>query len=190
MMGSKGKMFLTTGEAAKYCETTAVAVFKWIKEGKLKACTTPGGRYRIHRKDFEDFLKKYNMPGAAEFVAEVKKKVIIVDDEPAFLKVAAAFFKKKGNLEVETASNGYEALLKIGNFLPDLIILDIKMPKVDGFEVCKKIRQNPLTKGVKIIVVTAYEEEAKKIMACGADQYMLKPIRLNELEKHVSAMLK
>lgn len=110
-----------------------------------------------------------------------KQKVLIVDDEPKNLRIIAEILEEY--LDYETAANGEEALTKVESFLPDLILLDIMMPGIDGYEVCKRIRESDHFKSVKIILVSgkAMIEERLKGYEVGADDYMTKPFEHEEL---------
>ncbi len=181
---------LTTGEVASLCHVTINAVKKWIAAGKLKAFTTPGGHYRIKVDDLEVFLSKYNLALKDELYSR-RKRILIADDEPdvvEFFKSAVLSIKK--DYEVDTASDGYEALIKVGDFKPSLLILDIRMPRVDGFEVLKKLRGNERTSGIKILVITAFgEDEAMRMVRSGADAYLTKPVKLKDIKEKVRTLL-
>lgn len=181
----------TTGEIAAICHVTINAVKKWIASGKLSAFRTPGGHYRVNREDFVEFLEKYKLEVKQEHFPE-KRKILIIDDENDVVEFL------KGALEamdsaylIETAGDGYEALIKVGDFKPELLILDIRMPKIDGFEVCRRIKGDPGTDGIKILAVSAYgRDDLEKIRQCGADNCLPKPIRLKEFRRHVQRLLK
>lgn len=187
---------LTTGEVASYCHVTINAVKKWIYTNKIKAFLTPGGHYRIKPQDFKEFLKKYKMP-LLEGVFPSHNRILIVDDAPHIVEFIKSAISSMGiggvsgnKYEIETAGDGYEALIKVGDFKPDLLILDIRMPRVDGYEVCRRIRQNPKTKSIKILAVTAFgKEDAENIIKSGADAYLLKPLNLRELRDKVKEMI-
>jgi DNA-binding response OmpR family regulator len=93
--------------------------------------------------------------------------------------------------EVRTAKNGDEALLAVGEKQPDLILLDIMMPKLDGFEVCQTIRSNPEWKDIRIVILTAKgrEVDQEKGLALGADDYITKPFGTKQLVKKVKTVL-
>lgn len=180
----------TTGEVAEFCDVTINAVKKWIAAGKLPAYRTPGGHFRIERDDFRSFVETFKLhikdklfPGG--------KKILIVDDEDAvlhFIREALASSSKKYN--IETASDGYEALIKIGRFNPDLLILDIMMPRLDGFEVCRRMKSEKGTEGIKILAVTAYgDKELNRIKSLGADKCLSKPLRVKEFLHTVGILL-
>ena len=181
----------TTGEVANFCDVTINAVKKWISSGKLPAFRTPGGHYRIERKDFEAFVEKYKLHVKDRLLKEEKKKILIVDDEFAVIEfIKGALGAADEEYEIETAHDGFEALVKLGSFHPGLLILDLKMPRLDGFEVCRRIKADPYTKDIRILAVTAYgREEMEKIKKCGADLCLAKPLKMKDLLLRVNRLL-
>jgi DNA-binding response OmpR family regulator len=103
-------------------------------------------------------------------------KVLVVDDEP-FICRSLSFVLRKDNYEVFEARNGEEALLVIEEHRPDLVFLDVMMPKINGFEVTERVRRNPELAGMKIILLTAKGQDSDRIKGetAGADDYMTKP---------------
>ncbi len=181
----------TTGEVAAFCHVTINAVKKWIAAGKLVAFRTPGGHFRVNREDFLTFLDKYKLEIKEEFFP-VRKKILIIDDEPGVREfVKGALEAMNGGYQIETAGDGYEALIKVGDFKPELLVLDIRMPKIDGFEVCRRIKQDAHTSQIKILAVTAYgSDDIERIIQCGADFCLPKPIKLKDFQKNVQRLLK
>ncbi len=180
----------TTGEIADFCDVTINAVKKWIAAGKLPAFRTPGGHYRIERADFKAFVEKYRLH-IKDRLFKGKKKILIVDDEAAVLEFITGALEASGRRYVlETARDGYEALIKIGSFSPELLILDIKMPRIDGFELCRRIKADAATKDISIIAVSAYgREELDKMSKCGAEICLAKPLTMKELLHSVGRLL-
>jgi excisionase family DNA binding protein len=182
---------LTTSEVAEYCQVTNDGVVKWIKAKKLRAYSTPGGHYRIRKSDFKDFLNRYGMPLDPDFFAEEKKRILVVDDETAILDVLSQALGDPQSFQVTTAADGYEAGLKIGTFRPDLIILDIMMPHMDGIEVCKRIKANPETETIKVVAITGHPEQGNidRAYRSGADLCLMKPLQIDHLRREVSRLL-
>lgn len=118
------------------------------------------------------------------------KKILIVDDEPNIV-ISLEFLMKKEGFDVAVASDGEEALAKVASFDPDLILLDVMMPKKSGFEVCESLRSNPKHGGLLIVMLTAKgrDTEVAKGMAIGADAYVTKPFSTKELLVKVKDML-
>ena len=110
------------------------------------------------------------------------KKILIVDDDPQIRDLLTQMLSAN-KYETETASSGFAAGSKIATFKPDLIILDLLMPEMSGFEVCRLIKEDLQTSHIKILAVTGYdtEENRNQIMTAGADDYMTKPLSSDAL---------
>jgi len=120
----------------------------------------------------------------------MSKKVLIVDDEPSII-VALQFLMEQNGYETLVAFSGEEAMETIARHRPDLILLDIMLPVVDGFEVCQRVRENPEWKDIRIVLVTALGSEANaaKGLALGADAYITKPFANADLLAKVKELL-
>jgi two-component system phosphate regulon response regulator PhoB len=123
--------------------------------------------------------------------ARVKPKILVVDDEPDALELIA-FNLKNAGLEVLTAENGDQALRLARAQLPDLILLDLMLPEVDGLEVCKILRRDAATSAIPIIMVTAKAAEMDRVLGLelGADDYVTKPFSPRELVLRVKNLLR
>ncbi|MCP4592191.1 MAG: response regulator [bacterium] len=104
--------------------------------------------------------------------------VLIVDDNPQNLELLEVYCEGLEGVKVTTARNGIEAMEQIRAQKPDLVLLDIMMPKMSGFEVCKQLKSNPSTRDVIIVMVTALNEtsDVERAAECGADDYLSKPV--------------
>ena len=120
----------------------------------------------------------------------MSKKVLIVDDEPN-IAISVDFLMRREGFEVLTAHDGEEGLALIRADRPDLVVLDVMMPKLDGFEVCKAVRADPALAGVRILMLTAKGRAAEitKGLALGADAYIPKPFSTRELVAKVKELL-
>ena len=118
------------------------------------------------------------------------KKILIVDDEENIV-ISLEFLIEQAGYELRIAKNGEEALAQVASFAPDLILLDVMMPKINGFEVCRRVRELPGGQHLKIIMLTAKgrEVEITKGLALGADAYITKPFSTKELMAQVQQML-
>jgi len=170
----------TTFEAAKICHVTHHSIKNWIKQGLIRASRTPGGHYRILEEDLDAFREKYDMftprrrPG--------QKRIMIVDDEQDALDLMERILTTEG-FELVTVNNATEVGLKAAQSVPDLILLDFLMPEVNGFEVCKALKDNEQTRHVPILAVTCLtkEDDIERIFASGADDYLPKPFKVEDL---------
>ncbi len=189
---AKLEKILTTYQISKLCSVDLSTVITWIDQGKLPAYRTPGGHRRVKLDDFLAFVKKYNLPMPSEIDVELNPKVLIIDDEPGIIKLITKAIKKQdSDIKIESAMDGFEAGRKILDFLPDLIILDLKLPGVDGFEICKAIKRDERLKDTKILAITAYAtpENKKKILESGADDFISKPFEIGDLMISVNKLL-
>lgn len=189
------KKTLTTYDIAKYCDISPRTAVQWINEGKIKAYRTPGNHSRVEIADFLVFLKEYNMPIPQEFESIAfqnrKKKILIVDDDKNMALTIERTLKLKKKYELELAFDGFDAGRKVFEFKPDLVILDIRMPGMDGYEVTKRIKAIPELKHTKIIAISAFfEQEGKeKILSLGADICLDKPFNKESLLREIKKLL-
>lgn len=179
----------TTFAIAKMLGVYPSTVADWVDKGKLKAFNTPGGHRRVLPEDLINFLKQHNMPFPAGLVPE-ETKILVVDDDPAILELVTGFLKnaKKG-YQLFTAADGFEAGRLLGLHDPHLVILDLKLPGIDGFEVCRQIKdQHSRT---RVLAITGYdnEENRQKIMKAGADAFLGKPFRMGRFLEECERLL-
>lgn len=120
----------------------------------------------------------------------MSKSILVVDDEPNIV-LSLEFLMEKQGFEVRSAYDGEQALQAISESPPDLILLDINMPKVNGYEVCASVRANPAWKDVRILILTARgrDVEREKGLAMGADEYVTKPFSTREVVEKVHELL-
>lgn len=120
----------------------------------------------------------------------VSKKVLIVDDEPNIV-AALEFLLEKNGYEVKVAGNGADALEQLDAFRPDLVLLDVMVPKLSGYEVCQRMRSEPRWRDIKIVMLSAKgrEVEVNKGMSLGADLYVTKPFSSAELVATIHRLL-
>lgn len=117
-------------------------------------------------------------------------KILIVDDEPNIV-LPLQFLMEQNGYEVDVASSGEEAIEKIMQFMPDLILLDIMLPGIDGYEVCEIVKLNPKWKHIKVIFLTAKgrDVDVAKGLVLGADEYIIKPFANSEVIEKVRMLL-
>jgi DNA-binding response OmpR family regulator len=118
------------------------------------------------------------------------KKILIVDDEPNIV-MSLEFLMKKAGFDVAVAVDGEDALAQVARLNPDLVLLDVMMPKKSGYEVCEALRSDPARAGMKIVMLTAKgrDTEVAKGMALGADAYVTKPFSTKDLVIQVTELL-
>lgn len=118
------------------------------------------------------------------------KKILIVEDDRALVQILEFFLKSKG-YAVDKAFEGIEAVKKINENLPDIILLDINLPKMSGFEVARKTKENEKTKNIPIIMITALgqDENIKRGYEIGCEDYIIKPFNLDQLTLKIAKFL-
>jgi len=118
-------------------------------------------------------------------------RVLIADDNPQGVELLEAYLAEN-DYEIRTASDGEETLRQVAEWQPDLILLDIMMPKISGFEVCKRLRANPATRDMAILMITALDQpsDVERAVEAGTDDYLTKPINKTELFLRVRSLLK
>ncbi len=182
----------TVFTASKYCNVSSKTIINWIDAGHIKAYRTPGGHRRINRKDLEEFMKKQGIPIPETVSEDDRKKILVVDDDPIIVEsIVQSLEEDEHDYEVISAADGFEAGLQVNHFKPHLLILDIMMPDIKGYDVCKKIKSTPETKDTKIIVLSAYLDEEKfaRMKEYGADACFSKPLPLAQLKEEVTRQL-
>lgn len=178
----KKQTHLTPSQAAFLLGVAPVTVRVWANKGWLKADMTAGGHRRFSRQEVIRFARERNLTLRTQQAERMK--ILIVDDEvdfAAILQEILATLPEPANVEI--ANDGFEAGLKVLSFEPDIVILDLRMPKIDGFSVCKKIKQDPLTRGIRVIAMTGHptREVVTRILTLGAEACLSKPIEPSSL---------
>ncbi len=179
------KQSFSTSEVAKYCHVTADTIRKWAEAGRITVFKTPGGHRRIRREDLIRFLRENNIPIHTDLNND-GVKVLVVDDEKAVISVIRRFLERtKASFEVEVAMDGFEAGHKVGTFQPNVVFLDLRLPGIDGFEVCRRIKSSPAGASTNIIAMTGYyeAETANRILELGATVCLQKPFTPDDLRR-------
>ncbi|OHD70935.1 MAG: histidine kinase [Spirochaetes bacterium RBG_16_49_21] len=182
----------TISQAGHYCGVPPETVLGWIKDGKLSAEMAAGGHRRIRKDDVDRFLKENSLGPGDLSRAEERKKILVVDDDDIIVETIVQCLEEDAHCyELISAADGFEAEAQIKHFCPDLLILDIMMPDINGYEVCRKIKSNKDTHDIKIIVLSAYMDEKsyQKMKEFGADACFSKPLPLPELRQQVAKLI-
>src|SRR6267142_21443 len=185
---SKAKSIFTTHEVSRLLHVNPRSVINWIEQDLLSSYRTPGGHRRIRREDLLAFLRKHQIPTPPALV-EGKFNMLIVEDEEEIAQIMRTFFERQGAYQIATASDGITALIEVGRVKPDLLILDIMIPGVDGVEVCRRIKADSSNRTV-IIAVSGITENEDEIRQAGADAFMAKPIDLDKLHVEAKRLLR
>jgi CheY-like chemotaxis protein len=184
------KKTYSTLEISRMCHVDPVTIARWCDNGDIKCFRTPGGHRRIMHGDLLEFLKRQKIPLPAD-VSEGPAKILIVDDDPDFAKTLRVQIAQALPMaEIELAQNGVDALIKIGSELPDVVLLDLLLPRLDGIEVCRRVKANPKTASIRIVAVTASVDRKRSDAAikAGASACLVKPVRAADLLPHLASI--
>lgn len=190
MSDNKVKDVYTTGEVAEICKVSQQTVIRCFDSGRLKGFRVPGSRFRrIPREALISFMKANNIP--LDQLESGRRRVLVVDDDDAIVDMFTELLERDGRFEYRTASTGYEAGIVTEQFRPDVILLDYKLPDINGTGVCRTIRSNPNFAHMKIIVVSgvADPDEIKELMSCGADEFIRKPFDITEIINRIATLV-
>jgi excisionase family DNA binding protein len=182
---------LSTIDVAKMLGVAVSSVSKWIDDGQLVAGRTPGGHRRIEAEDLIRFVRqqKLHIPPELDVPAP---RVLIVDDEKPFAKwLTAEIHERLPECDVIQAHDGYSAGEVIGLAKPQAVILDLHIPGLDGFEVCRRIKANSQLKHIRVIAVTGDDAPAvrSRILGVGADACLNKPVDIPQLISELTRAL-
>ncbi|NRA55124.1 MAG: response regulator [Gammaproteobacteria bacterium] len=180
-MASK-KSYLTPNKVAELLMVSPSAIRLWSEKGDLKAMVTAGGHRRFKLEDIKQFAcdKKIQL----NIVNDNKPKVLIVDDESLFAQfLKTALLVNDEELEVAISLDGFDAGIMVKEFQPTVVLLDIMMEGIDGFQVCKKIKQDPLLQHIRVIVLSGNItlSQKQRLMDLGAETCFDKPVDMSEL---------
>ncbi len=184
------KTVFTTGEAAKICKVSQQTIIRCFDNGSLKGFRVPGSRFRrIPRDQLYSFMKDNGIPTDA--LENGKRKVLIVDDDEELVELMVDVFSRDGRFEHKAANNGFDAGMMVKEFRPDLVVLDVMLPDINGKEVCQRVRSDPTMSSVKIICISGMVEQVKiaDLRAAGADDFMNKPFTVDALLDRACEML-
>jgi excisionase family DNA binding protein len=180
----------TTFQVARICGVFHTSVINWVNKGKLKAHLTPGGHRRIKLPDLLEFMHKFEMPIPADLESK-RKQVLIVEDDASVTRLLVRSIQSLSDLEVRTCAGGLEALIAIGKDAPDLLVLDIRIPQVDGLEVVRVLRANDQTRPIKILAISGevLSDVERAFVREHCDAFFAKPVSTAEFRKRVAALV-
>ncbi|TWT41048.1 DNA-binding response regulator MtrA [Phycisphaerae bacterium RAS1] len=176
------KTVYTTGEVAEICQLSQQTVIRCFDSGRLRGFRVPGSRFRrIPRESLIQFMKEHDIP--LDQIDSGKTRVLVVDDDPAIVELLVDMLERDGRFEVATASTGFDAGMRVREFLPDVMILDYMLPDINGNLVCKRIRSDDSLGHVKIVIVSGVieREHVEQLLHDGADDFIQKPFKIDEL---------
>jgi len=181
----------TTFEIARFCGVSPGTVSRWIREGRLPYFKTVGGHKRVWRTDLRRFVR--GLEGPVSGTPSTVRRVLIVEDEAYTRRSIERTVRcLDGRFEIEIASDGVEAGGLIESFKPDLIILDLMMPRSDGYAVCGFVRERVPEPRPCILVLSAVDthEARSRALEAGADAFIGKPFDVSDLHTEVLRLLR
>lgn len=184
------KTVFTTGEAAKICKVSQQTIIRCFDNGQLKGFRVPGSRFRrIPREALYKFMKDNGIPTDA--LESGKRKVLLVDDDVELVELMNKVLDEDGRFEVKIANNGFDAGMMVKEYRPDIIVLDVMLPDINGKEVCHRVRADNSLEDVRILCISGMIEEDKiqELRLSGADEFLHKPFDIEELIDRMCGLL-
>ena len=184
------KTVFTTGEAAKICKVSQQTIIRCFDSGQLKGFRVPGSRFRrIPRDVLYKFMRDNGIPTDA--LESGKRKALVVDDDEELVELIKDVLEADGRFEVRVANNGFDAGMMVKEYHPDIIVLDVMLPDINGKEVCQRVRGDSNLDDVKIICISGMVEADKiaDLKQSGADDFMQKPFEVEILIDRMCSLL-
>lgn len=184
------KNYLTPKEVSELLMVSTASVRLWAESGDLKARVTAGGHRRFKLDDIKEFaIKKKIQLNSDSSDSSDSTKILIVDDDVSFAEFLKILLEREiKNAEVVISLDGFDAANKLNEFSPSIMLLDLRMPGLDGFQVCHHVKENPLQNHIRVIAISGDVTEAdiEKIKEMGAETCLKKPIDAPQLFKQLN----
>jgi two-component system, OmpR family, response regulator RpaA len=184
------KTVFTTGEAAKICKVSQQTIIRCFDSGQLKGFRVPGSRFRrIPRDVLYRFMKENGIPTDA--LESGKRKAVVVDDDEELVELIKDALEADGRFEVRVANNGFDAGMIVKEYRPDIIVLDVMLPDINGREVCQRIRSDSTLDDCQIICISGMVEADKidELKESGANDFVQKPFEVEHLIDSICKLL-
>ena len=184
------KTVFTTGEAAKICKVSQQTIIRCFDSGQLKGFRVPGSRFRrIPREALYRFMKENGIPTDA--LESGRRRILIVDDDQGVVDLISEVLAGDARFETRVVNNGFGAGMLAKEYHPDLIILDVMLPDINGKAVCELVKNDPTMSDIKIICISGMVEEEKidELREAGADDFLHKPLDIDELIRRTCRLL-
>jgi excisionase family DNA binding protein len=189
-MDERMKTVFTTGEAAKICKVSQQTIIRCFDNGQLKGFRVPGSRFRrIPREALYKFMRDNGIPTDA--LESGKRKVLLVDDDAELVELMTKVLDEDGRFETRIASNGFDAGMMVKEYRPDIIVLDVMLPDINGKEVCHRVRADSTLEEVRILCISGMVEDDKiqELRLSGADDFLHKPFDIEYLIERMCILL-
>ncbi len=176
-MKKEVRAYLTPNQAAEMLMVSPITIRQWAQRGLLKAELTLGGHRRFLRAEVERFVRE-NRLHLAEAPPAEGSRILVVDDDRQLARYIKELLSELPNTRIETAYDGYAAGQMILRFEPHTVLMDLMMPGLDGFEVCRRIKADDATRRIRVITMTGYwtSSSVGKALAVGAEECLAKPL--------------
>jgi excisionase family DNA binding protein len=179
---------------ARLLQVDPGSIANWIDQGLLKAHRTPGRHRRVLRTDLLDFLHRQQMPVPPQLEIPPARRVLIVDSDRAVIEtIRLAIQNTHPEYEILEASDGFRAGALLTGGKPDVVVLDLKMPGLDAFDVCRLIKSQPQTSHIYVVATSPKADHVhnrKEILRCGAEACLTKPLDVPALMKEMQPLLR
>ena len=184
------KTVYTTGEAAKICKVSQQTIIRCFDSGQLKGFRVPGSKFRrIPHDCLLAFMRENGIP--KDSLDTGKHKLLIVDDDANLVDLMTDVFMRDGRFEIRSVNNGFGAGMMVKDFHPEIMILDVMLPDINGKEVCQRVRSDSSMDDCRIICISGMVEESRidELREAGADDFLRKPFDIDDLLRNVCAKL-
>lgn len=196
----KAPIMYSTFQVARLLGVTPATIVNWVSAGLLTAWRTPGGHRRIQRDHLVEFARARAFPPLPELVdtwiapeaPAISRRALVVDDEPDFCDMVRSYLVGRGGWEVEVAFSGFEAGVTVARFKPDVVLMDLLMPGMDGFDVLKMLRGDCQMGDVPVVACTAWRDPhvEQRIRRAAFHDCLQKPVKLDELAAVLEAAVR
>jgi excisionase family DNA binding protein len=179
-------MYVTSSQAASLLMVSPVTIREWARKGLLPSVSTAGGHRRFLLDQLQQFAQRHGIHFESEIDATTRepRRVLLVDDDLVFAEYLSEIILTSGSdVRVQCAIDGFEAGQLTEGFRPHLVAIDINMPRVDGIELCRRLRASPTTANSRLIILSGVlsEENISAARAAGADEWIEKGASRDEI---------
>ncbi len=184
------KTVFTTGEAAKICKVSQQTIIRCFDSGQLKGFRVPGSRFRrIPREQLYSFMRDNGIPTDA--LESGRRKALVVDDDVELVELISDVLEADGRFEIRVANNGFDAGMMVKEYKPDILILDVMLPDINGRDVCERVRSDSTLDDVQIVCISGMVEADKidDLKKAGANDFVQKPFEVEDLIERVCKLL-
>lgn len=184
------KTVFTTGEAAKICKVSQQTIIRCFDSGQLKGFRVPGSRFRrIPRDQLFLFMRDNGIPTDA--LESGKRKVLIVDDDKELVELIVDVLERDGRFETRSVNNGFDAGVMVKEYRPDVLVLDVMLPDINGKQVCERVRADKSLEELRIVCISGMVEPDKidELKVAGANDFLQKPFEVETLVDRICQQL-